>query len=231
MIDLHSELILNITEFLNPKQLVILSRVNKKLNELDTKNLIKKHNSKHFPHPKGKAKHHRIKYTDCAIKSIYDEADIKEKIALAIHRNYNEETDLVKGDIFCFDEYSPTGSYQGIVAIFDGEDMIPFPPNKTYLTIPSSLHVIEGNTPINYWSLKFRHHWDEINFNPIVWFDHKLVRQQCLDNIDNNNENTTFIFNNIQYYIISNEQSLTDKLSSDQPISFYYGDNSNVLYI
>lgn len=226
---LHTELILHITDFLNPKQIVLLSRVNKDFNKLDANALIIKHNNKKFPHPEGHAKRYKIKYSDCAINSIYDENEIKEKITRAVHRHYNDEIDLVKGNVFWFDEYSPTGSWQGIAAIFDGERMIAFLPDDTYLTLPSSLHVIENNIPIDYWDIQINNHWKQHKIDCVVWFDHNLVKQQCLDNIKACKIlSTSFMFNENQYQIIVDLNYKNDdiklfmeKLTCDASINFF----------
>lgn len=230
MNDLQEELILTITNFLKPKQIVLLNRINKQFSKLDTKSLIIKHNSKHFPRPEGQAKVHQIKYKSCQIEDIYDETDVKEKITRAVYCCYNDGTDLVKGDIFKFDESSPTGTWQGINAIFDGEQMIPYKHNTSVLLLPSSLHVIENKVPIRYWDITFNNHWCLYKFDTVVLFNHSLIKQQCLDNIKYNKIlHTTFLFNDIEHKIVYDGYydhniiiTFQQMLSSDEQITFYH---------
>lgn len=122
--------------------------------------------------------------------------------------NYLRENnaDLVRGDLIVYD--SMAGYRNEGVEIFDGEKIIPLDNHlDDYGSLPKQFHVIVNNVPIKYWN---DNHDNVIgvDHNNIVWFNHSLVRHECLQNIKYELINgkwtiyTTFIFNNIQYRII-----------------------------
>jgi hypothetical protein len=94
--------------------------------------------------------------------------------------NYLQENraDLVKGDLIVFEALSGYRN-QGI-AIYDGEEIIGLNYSLCdYGALPLKFRVIEEGVPLDYWI------GGEVNlgYNSIVWFDHSLVRVQCLENL------------------------------------------------
>ena len=106
------------------------------------------------------------------------------------------DADLVKGDIIVIDSkddnmyFRPvfvTPEYQGTKFIFDGYNIVDLysePQNKIreytvdgcrYFCLPPEWHIIENNIPLNY--------WNETLDNKIVWFDHNLILDQCIQNL------------------------------------------------
>lgn len=105
-----------------------------------------------------------------------------------------EDLDLIKGDIIKFNCEK---------FIFDGEKLLNLPQKYNEDYLPSDFHVIEDNVPINYWT-------GVIN-NVIVWFDHTLVSEQCINHITYTpNEygifqmKTYFNYNGMEYTIYFN---------------------------
>lgn len=96
------------------------------------------------------------------------------------------KTDLVKGDIIVTKH----------LMIFDGYKIITLDNNS----IPKQFHVIEDNIPIHYWKTAYENNQ---NLDQSVYFNHKLVINQCIDNINENSfVGTYFIYDNTKYYII-----------------------------
>ena len=95
--------------------------------------------------------------------------------------------DVVKGDLVKFDS-------DGIICIFNGQKIIHLDyADNEYGALPREFHVIENDVPIRYW------HNYCLN---LVWFNHNLVKDQCLANIkygligiDKYAIFTTFIYN------------------------------------
>lgn len=117
--------------------------------------------------------------------------------------------DLVKGDLVVFDGVA--GYRNDGIAIFDGSDIIELDTEPDdYGTLPKIFRVIENGVPINYWAQNPEsNEQNGIAHNSIVWFDHKLVLQECLKNITYGPVDpckfaiyTKFTYQNIQYRII-----------------------------
>lgn len=88
-------------------------------------------------------------------------------------------TDLRRGDLIISDHEA--GYRNDGVAIFDYGGIC----RLDYGCLPKQFHVIEDGVPLDYWK-----NIDEkddtkrgIDHNNIVWFNHKLVQDQCLKNI------------------------------------------------
>ena len=121
----------------------------------------------------------------------------------------SQNADLRKGDLILFDAkigYRNTG-----VAIFDGERVVDlYSEVDEYGSLPPQLHVIEDGVSINYWGYNGDTDTTRgIAHNNIVWFNHLLVRDQCLENLQYHHIrnglygiSTTFTYNNIVYTII-----------------------------
>lgn len=99
-----------------------------------------------------------------------------------------------------------------IELIFDGVKLI----NLCYdisewPCLPKEFKVIQTGLPINYWlkcyndNLEYKEDDAEkwFNYDAIVWFDHSLVKDQCLANVklEEGVIDTTFIFNDVKYTI------------------------------
>ncbi len=133
--------------------------------------------------------------------------------ALAYLRQYlsSEYEELVKGDLIVFDDMA--GYNNNGIVIFDGIEIIPlFKEIDREGSLPPEFRVIEDNVPISYWTDmdQLLVQQDGIKHNTIVWFNHGLVRDQCLDNLQYGMADryqfyivfTTFNYNNNPYRII-----------------------------
>jgi hypothetical protein len=85
-----------------------------------------------------------------------------------LHMNYLEDSDddLVKGDIIDHK------------FIFDGKNVVDLYARQrrfNELCLPHEWNVIENGIPLHYWTNAME--------NKIIWFDHKLVLNQCLNNL------------------------------------------------
>lgn len=149
----------------------------------------------------------------CSVHSIpntvvWDKENREENRTLAFNYLKNNKVDLVKGDIIVYNSFA--GYRNEGVEIFDGDHIIPLAYDlDEYGSLPKNFHVIEHNVPIKYWFMNINNS-DVIGIdnNNIVWFDHSLVRDECIRNIKYELVTskwtiyTTFIFNNTQYTII-----------------------------
>lgn len=133
--------------------------------------------------------------------------DIEErdlKAALTILKM--SSADLIFGDLIVFESVS--GYRNEGVAIFDGNKIVRlYYDVDDYGSLPKKFQVIKDDVPIDYW--KDLDNQRGIKHNDIVWFDHKIVRDQCLKNLkyQKNSDNkyvihTYFIYNSKTYYII-----------------------------
>lgn len=133
----------------------------------------------------------------------------KEELATALNYLQKEKVDLRKGDLVLFD--AKIGYRNDGVAIFNGTDIIDlYAEVDDYGSLPPEFHVIENGVSINYWSdMGDTDTTRGITHNNIVWFNHLLVQDQCLQNLcyDFVEDGkyailTSFIYQNKPYRII-----------------------------
>lgn len=142
----------------------------------------------------------------------------------------------MKGDILALDDYYKTGPYQEVRVIFDGERLVPLNYNNNDLLLPSIFRVIENNIPVNYWDIKLNSCLHNLKISPLIWFDHTIVRQQCLNcsfNVSNDTKSYIFSFtcDDIEYRIITdNSEYFKKQLLNDEPIKFYHRGDLHTLY-
>jgi hypothetical protein len=118
-----------------------------------------------------------------------------------------KQADLVKGDLIVFEALS--GYRNSGLAIYDGSKIIDLDYEiDDYGALPQSFRVIEDGIPLDYWAK------GEVNIghNNIVWFNHTLVREECLKNLtyglldDEKGKKyaifTTFLMNHQEYRIV-----------------------------
>ena len=138
------------------------------------------------------------------------------------------DADVVKGDLIIFD--SEVGYINNGKAIFNDQKIMDLDYDiDDYGALPKEFHVIENDVPIKYWEDKYEEqqfkglHVIGIDDNTIVWFNHSLVRDECLANIQygivEDNEYgiyTTFIYDGKEYKIILD---YTDDLGRDEYVA------------
>jgi hypothetical protein len=129
---------------------------------------------------------------------------------------------LKKGDIvvihfdYCYD----------LELIFNGDKLIHLYYNKDISggMLPKDFKVIESEFPINYWDkcynddCEYRKYLnDSFHYNNIVWFNHNLVKEQCLANIHQYDGilSTKFKFNNLTYTIYLDMEYRSDEYSEE----------------
>lgn len=111
--------------------------------------------------------------------------------------------DLQYGDIIVFDNVA--GYRNDGKAIFDGTKLVDlYSDIDEYGSLHPQFRVIEDGTPISYWR-------DAIDHNYYVWFNHRSVKDQLVNNIKydtiiNTRKGffTTFEYNGKQYRIVYN---------------------------
>lgn len=88
------------------------------------------------------------------------------------------------------------------VYIFDGLNIIELDYKIQYNGfLPDEFTVINDNVPINYWYRGIKNYHD-------LWFDHKPVKKQCIDNIKHINIDnvdyvlTSFNYNDVNYSLV-----------------------------
>lgn len=197
------------------KEVSNLCDISYEFNELcRDENIIEELKMRGFPRVSGYCESHDVHkfagYHDDILPSLYDlllsasyNFDIKEFDRLqnlVLDELYGTEVDLVRGDtIFLEDHYHKhnNGAY-----IFDGLNMIELDYKiKEDGFLPEEFTVINNNVPLNYWD------YSELRYCGEFWFNHKLVKRQCIDNLNyitlNNTDYvfTTFNHNNSHYVI------------------------------
>ena len=135
------------------------------------------------------------------------------------------QLNLKKGDIVVihFDD----NYYSIIELIFNGDRLINLYYDKDISggILPKDFKVIQSEFPINYWDKclnddgTYREYFDDDYFHyyNIVWFNHNLVKEQCLANIKqiDGELSTTFKFNDIIYTIYLDMEYRSDEYSGE----------------
>jgi hypothetical protein len=95
------------------------------------------------------------------------------------------EADLRRGDVIRM--YGQDYRNEGVL-MFDGQKLIELAhDHDDYGHLPQEFRVIEGGVPLHYWDDdeddEDADHKRGIAHNRVVWFNHALVREQCLTNL------------------------------------------------
>lgn len=142
--------------------------------------------------------------------------------------------DLIKGDLIIYEGMA--GYRNEGVEIFNGRRIIPLISDyDDYGSLPKEFHVIENNIPIKYWY----HDHDNgtirgIDHNNIVWFNHSLVRDECLQKIKHEFISgkwtiyTTFTFNDIEYRIILADYIDDNEYDNYNPDTYELGSAADI---
>lgn len=130
----------------------------------------------------------------------YIPIEIGDNKELALKYLLDKKVDLKYGDLVINGKESPYRN-KG-VNIFNGQEIVDlYYEIDDYGSLPPEFHVIEEGFAIDYWQDKGD--LVGIKHNNIVWFDHTIVRDQCIRNIKYNGElATTFLYNHKRYKII-----------------------------
>lgn len=90
------------------------------------------------------------------------------------------DKNLVKGDLILF---CGTKLYRNAgIAIYDGVNIIKLDYEyNQYGTLPKCFTVISNDVPVDYW-VDYPHK-KGISYNSIVWFDHFVIKQRCIEGI------------------------------------------------
>lgn len=174
---------------------------------------------------------------------LYDGMSFEQVQNYMLNELRNLKNNVVRGDLICYnglDYYRNNGIF-----IFDGCDIINLDYDiDDYGALPKEFTVINNGVPIDYWYNTEKN--KGIDNNYLVWFDHKSVKKQLIDNIIEIDGDlfTTFEYNDEIYKIyayksdFSEELKLTnekiiDILSGNDFLLFdgEFGDEENTLYI
>ena len=139
-------------------------------------------------------------------ENILNEAEANE--VLIIFKNSN--IDLRRGDLIS--TQSKHGYRNEGIAIYDGVNIVNLCYDfDDYGCVPQQFKVIQ-EFPINYWKDDYKIldvTKRGIDHNSIVWFDHNIVKDQCINNVTYRIINdgkygavTEFNYNNKVYYIV-----------------------------
>lgn len=221
MNNLLEELLILIILELNCKGIIFMHRVSKNFNRLNLHLLLEQKKFKNFPRKEGYCISHRISEH---IKTL----NLDQLKLDAVNYLYDNNADLVYGDIVVFDhlydkirldKYSSDCNK----CIYDGIKIININYNHFYDGyLPNQFRVIENNVSLRYW--KETNDMIRIKYNQIIWFNHKLVIDQCIGNISYEYNNdihyiyTIFTYNKIIYRI--NFCDINTSLCFDDPKHF-----------
>lgn len=223
--------------------IINVSCVSKYFRDLcEKENLFKRRKYKGFPRLNGHCKaHDTSKYYNKDDKALR-RSESHELILLSISSGetlnglIEDNCDLVRGDLICFCGFLHRYIHAGIF-IFDGYKIIPLGHEVSeYGDLPNEFTVINDNVPINYWNND-----NEKGIEAkLIWFDHKSVKNQCMDNIkcENNEVYTEFVFDGKSYKIICRGhhdlqykiEELIEDLSTNENLELFY-DDENILYL
>ena len=144
---------------------------------------------------------------------------------------YDKKSNVVRGDLICFNglnNYRNDG-----VWIFDGCEIISldYDDIDDYGSLPQEFTVINNGVPIRYWENTEKD--KGIDNNNVVWFDPEPVRQQCLDNIVDIDDNlfTTFKYNDKTYTIYDHRSFFDDESRNTKDEFFEILLNSELLLL
>jgi len=241
------ELWINILLDLNCRDIDNVS--NKQLNNLIVENDIKKRiKTRGFPRPTGHCAAFDVSHFLYDIPGVENEDSIDTVNDLVLNYIYDfTNYKLVKGDLICFtglNDYRNQG-----VNIFDGCEIITLDYNiDDYGALPPEpeFTVINNGVPIRYW--ENTENDKGIDHNHLVWFDHRPVKQQCINNVTEIDDDlfTSFEYNDKTYKIydhlsfFDDESRITKEdfieiLSDDTLLLLQFtdefDDNEDTLYI
>lgn len=231
------ELWVNIILETSYKDIVNISNINDQFSILcNSENLFHRRKMKGFPRKSGQCKYHdaskfsgsfynaeKILITGHFVNILRNRKhdDIKTSCLVlnaTLNKLYENNTDLVAGDMINFDDVNGT-------FLFDGESIIHM--DKAWLEsnriMPSILCPIKNNVPIKYWTdVKLSH--------ARFIFNIKNIRKELINNISHNQNDiiyTWFILNNISYGIYRYfDNEFLDSLSNEDEIYMYLINNS-----
>jgi hypothetical protein len=138
--------------------------------------------------------------------------------------------ELVRGDLICFNglyDYRNDGVY-----IFDGIKIINLKYElNDYGDLPEEFTVINNGVPIRYWENTEKD--KGIDNSNVVWFDPEPVRQQCLDNITEIDDDLfiTFEYNDKTYTIYDHRSFFDDESRNTKDEFFEILLNSELLLL
>ncbi len=166
------ELWVKTTEFLNGKDITILSLISKNLNFI-VNNIIKKIRFKGFPRKEGK----------CMVYEITSEV-ISYDINFFSRYCYSHNYDCVRGDVICINPVN-------LICIFDGIKLLPMImhdqyPKITYI-LPKELAFIDHSIPLDYYyrsSVALRDIYKidmQLMVPDYLWIDNKLIMDNCVE--------------------------------------------------
>jgi len=235
------ELWINILSDLNCRDIDNVS--NKQLNNLIVENDIKERiKTRDFPRSTG---HCAVFDLSGFMTEERDEISSNKLRHEALYFLHKAGYNLVRGDLICFNglnDYRNDG-----VDIFDGCKITPLDYHiDDYGSLPAEFTVINNGVPIRYW--KNTENDKGIDHNHLVWFDHNPVKQQCINNITEIDDNlfTTFEYNNKIYKIYDHLSFFDDesrntkedfiKILSDDDLLLLqfmeeFDDDENTLYL
>lgn len=201
------EIWINILLDLNCKDIDNISNNSMQFNDLINKENIKERvKMRGFPRSSG----HCAAIDALKFVKEFNENSEEDVYTYVLDKLHDLNYNLVRGDLICFDGLN---SYRNDdVYIFDGCKIINLWDDiDDYGSLLREFTVINNGVPINYW--ENTENDKGIDHNHIVWFDHKSVKKQCIDNIIEIDGNlfTTFKYNDEIYKIYSHRFDFDDE--------------------
>lgn len=173
-----------------------------------------------FPRMTGHCKSHKSSYISNG--KLITPKHVLDKIIMT-------NNDLIRGDVIKFHDDISCSDLNTM--IFDGCNII----SLSHVAIPNEFTIINDNVPIAYW---------EILGNRMNWFNHISVKQQCIDNIKQENKYideicTEFTLNDKSYKIICRHgigypvlmKGFKEKLLSNDKLQVYNNGIDNQVQI
>ena len=217
------EVLKQILVTLDRKTIKFMHQISSGVRKLNLQELLKLRRLAGYPRS---SKHCMAHHIPASIVMSKFEEDLltDQNFQIAIKYLDNINADVVKGDLIIFDAEA---GYRNVgKVIYDGQKIINLNCDiDEYGSLPMEFHVIENDIPIKYWEDNYKERFKSlhvigIDHNTIVWFNHRLVRDECLANIkygliknDKYGIYTTFIYDGKEYKII---RDYTDDIYHDE---------------
>ena len=181
---LPNEILRHILLYLDVKSIKTMMEILSEFRCLDLEEILRTRRIILYPRISGNCSQHSI---PSSVIELCNHTLLKCETELILKYLDDTNADLVKGDLLIFDDVNMVSISE--VFLFDGDNILHMSCHRC--------RVIKNNVPIRYWGCSN------------VYFDHKLVRDQCLSNInykliDNTNYAlfTSFIYYDREYKII-----------------------------
>lgn len=168
MDNLFPELLLEVSKYLNPKQIILLKQVCKRFN---TDELLIYRNNLHYPR-----KYAKVFKIDRYHGTLSNYIITEENIKRILYDFYVKERDIVRGDIIEFYMLGATGTSKDVEKQKENDDYFYV---NTEPKIPSNIAIFDGKTFIPFHASMGSYYYHNVTRYNMIWLDN----QQCINHV------------------------------------------------